>query len=199
MKSFGKNNCKLPSHPPQLVNTDYQKRIEQYESALNNMIQEIGVYKKEIERRDKMINELATSTASSIDIETVKKIIKDVSEKELRERAKKIELRELEAQVMLEDRLRQEEEHKAKEAEEFKELIEDRLRQQEEQKAKETENFKELMEEHKHSLEVIQNGVNSFEDIMKRSIKQPEPSYLKPTKLSESRKEEIVSKKKKGK
>lgn len=184
MKSFGKHICKdnkLPSHPPQLVNTDYQKRIDQYESALCKALDTVKVLEAEVERKNRMINDLATSTASSIDIETVKKIVRDVSEREV---AKKIELRELEEQVKEQDRLRKEEE--------FKEVIEDRLRQQ-----------KEVMEEQKHSLEVIQNGVDSFEDIMKRSIKQPEPSYLKPTKLSESRKDEslaqLAKNKKKGK
>jgi hypothetical protein len=177
MKSFGKNNCKLPSHPPQLVNTDYQKRIEQYESALCKALDTVKVLEAEVERKNRMINDLATSTASSIDIETVKKIIKDVSEKELRERAKKIELRELEAEIREQERLKEDEQ----------EALE----------------FKELMEEQKHSLEVIQNEVGRFEDVLKKSIKQPEPSYLKPTKLSESRKDEslaqLAKNKKKGK
>lgn len=178
MKSFGsfstaKCSNKLPSHPPQLVNTDYQKRIEQYESALCKALDTVKVLEAEVERKNRMISDLATSTASSIDIETVKKIVKDVSEKELMERKKKIELRELEAQI--------------------------REQENEEAEIRENIELKQILEEQNHSIAVMQNAVNSFEDVMKKTIKHPEPSYLKPTKLSESRKEEVNNKKKKGK
>lgn len=78
MKSFGsgKNKCdrvaKLPNDHPVLTNTDYEKRLREFDKAFDHMA-------REIERRDELIRNLSKdeTTSTSIDVSLIRQIINE--------------------------------------------------------------------------------------------------------------------------
>ena len=78
MKTFGsgKNKCdrvsKLPNDHPVLSNTDYEKRLREFDKAFDHMA-------REIERRDELIRNLSKdeTTSTSIDVSLIRQIINE--------------------------------------------------------------------------------------------------------------------------